>query len=167
MPVHQDPGAQKFFLVSCLSLTGHRTLGKFHPAWTGLLTSWNYNSYRAKPHVPGKSFSAGGGSLTRLGQITVVPACAGEPTSLMEYFNYPVCGGMVKGSADSCPHCGADEETGWSQDVVEEDEFDYDDFLRRDFGEQAESPGKGDWRRILFFLVILVILAFFFARYVL
>ncbi|MEM6259318.1 MAG: zinc-ribbon domain-containing protein [Planctomycetota bacterium] len=35
-----------------------------------------------------------------------------------DWFICPVCGEEVKANALACPHCGADEETGWSEDTA-------------------------------------------------
>ncbi|MEM6504702.1 MAG: zinc-ribbon domain-containing protein [Planctomycetota bacterium] len=35
-----------------------------------------------------------------------------------DWFICPVCGEEVKADALACPHCGADEETGWSEDTA-------------------------------------------------
>jgi hypothetical protein len=65
-----------------------------------------------------------------------------------DYFVCPHCGADVPAKARSCPECGSDESTGWAEDAdtwsadiptgyAEDDDFDYDDFIRREFG------GKG------------------------
>ncbi len=63
----------------------------------------------------------------------------------------PVCGEDVPPRASACPHCGADERTGWNEaetylDGVElPDEnaaFDHDEFLR-DEGHQPRLKPKG------------------------
>ena len=53
----------------------------------------------------------------------------------------PNCGADVPPKAKACPECGACEDTGWAEDAgyesthLEEDEFDYDDFVAREFDE--------------------------------
>ena len=55
----------------------------------------------------------------------------------------------------ACPHCGSDLETGWSENTYMDgvdtvggsgymDDEDYDDYVRRDFG-QDESSGPRWW----------------------
>jgi hypothetical protein len=55
--------------------------------------------------------------------------------------NCPNCGADVPPGARACPECGADEATGWSEEAVvgglglpDEEGFDYDDFVQREFG---------------------------------
>jgi len=67
-----------------------------------------------------------------------------------EYFECPFCGASVPLGAAACRECGSDEETGWSSDAFDtpleggyaDDDFDYDDFVRREFPEQAPQPAK-------------------------
>ena len=58
----------------------------------------------------------------------------------------PVCGEDVPRNALACKHCGADHQSGWREDAdiydgtdVPTDAFDYDDFIRQEFG---QSPGR-------------------------
>ncbi len=62
-----------------------------------------------------------------------------------DYFVCPHCGAEVRRGARACPECGSDETTGWSEDAdkwtagiptgyAEDDEFDYEEFARREFG---------------------------------
>ncbi len=37
---------------------------------------------------------------------------------MFEYFNCPNCGEEVPIKAKSCPGCGSDEKTGWSEDTI-------------------------------------------------
>ena len=60
----------------------------------------------------------------------------------------PQCGSEVPRQARSCPECGADEKTGWSEraqaqrlDLPEDaEEFDYEEFVEEEFGDKTESP---------------------------
>jgi len=60
----------------------------------------------------------------------------------------PCCGCRLAAGARVCPDCGADEETGWSQgwsgEAPVEEPFDYEDFVRREFGGE-KSPHR-QWR---------------------
>ena len=57
----------------------------------------------------------------------------------------PNCNTAVPSGAHACPECGADEETGWGEDAhaqslgIPDEDFDYDEFVEREFGE--EKPG--------------------------
>ncbi|MGC8742532.1 MAG: zinc ribbon domain-containing protein [Verrucomicrobiia bacterium] len=52
----------------------------------------------------------------------------------------PNCGAYVPEDALACPECGSDYETGWSERAysqrldLPDDEFDYDEFVREEFG---------------------------------
>jgi hypothetical protein len=56
---------------------------------------------------------------------------------------------MVPANARACPECGADEETGWSERAqaqrlgLPDDEFDYDEFVKEEFGEGERQRGLG------------------------
>ena len=61
----------------------------------------------------------------------------------------PVCGEDVPPSALACPGCGADHETGWKDDAdatgadlgLPDEHFDYDDYVRREFGRELKPAG--------------------------
>jgi hypothetical protein len=60
----------------------------------------------------------------------------------------PVCGTSVPARARACPECGADERSGWSDDAQTadlnlpgEDDFDYEEFTRREFGGKPARTG--------------------------
>ena len=62
----------------------------------------------------------------------------------------PNCGAAVPENTAACLECGADEDTGWNEDAhaqglcLPDDEFDYDEFVEREFGkEQHEVVPKG------------------------
>ncbi len=67
-----------------------------------------------------------------------------------DHFVCPHCGAEVSARARVCRECGSDAETGWSEDAdkwgadvptgyAEDDEFDYDEFVRREFGGGARN----------------------------
>ena len=65
----------------------------------------------------------------------------------------PVCGSDVPAESLACPECGSDHETGWNEEQsiydgidLPDDHFDYDDFIRREFGGGADPRTK---RRVL------------------
>ena len=57
----------------------------------------------------------------------------------------PVCGAEVPARAKACPECGADENTGWSEEAqyeqlgIPDESFDYDDYVKREFGGKEPS----------------------------
>jgi uncharacterized membrane protein YvbJ len=76
----------------------------------------------------------------------------------------PNCGADVPSGAKVCPECGSDEETGWSEEAhadgldLPEENFDYDDFLKREFGGKKPVPRGISW---FWWVVALVVLAAF------
>jgi len=76
----------------------------------------------------------------------------------------PNCGADVPPNAKACPECGSCEETGWSDaasapdlDLPEED-FNYDEFTKREFGGQSPKPHGLRW---LWWVIGIVLLAIF------
>lgn len=60
----------------------------------------------------------------------------------------PVCGEEVPRNASACPECGADHLSGWNEDAdttgglgLPDEEFDYDDFVKREFGGGVKPEG--------------------------
>lgn len=58
----------------------------------------------------------------------------------------PNCGAEVPPGAKACPECGSDERTGWSDEArydsldLPDENFNYDEFVKREFGEEKKSP---------------------------
>jgi hypothetical protein len=58
----------------------------------------------------------------------------------------PCCGADVPPKARACPECGADEKTGWAEDAatadldLPEEDFDYEEFVKREFGGAKKNP---------------------------
>jgi uncharacterized membrane protein YvbJ len=75
----------------------------------------------------------------------------------------PNCGATVPRNAKACPDCGSDEQTGWS-DATETDgldlpdeNFDYDDFVKKEFGKGPVPHGtKWYW----WIVAVIVVVAF-------
>jgi len=64
----------------------------------------------------------------------------------------PACGEDVPRGALACPDCGADEHSGWREDAdtaggldLPDEEFDYEDFKRREFGGDGVKPEGIAW----------------------
>ena len=60
----------------------------------------------------------------------------------------PVCGEDVPRNALACRACGADHNSGWREDAatgdaldLPDDDFDYDDFVREEFGTAPKPVG--------------------------
>ena len=82
----------------------------------------------------------------------------------------PHCGADVPVGAAACRRCGSDAETGWAEDAgvkgVDlpagyggEDEFDYDEFLKTEFGRTREGRRVVPWRRIGVAAIVIVLAA--------
>jgi len=58
----------------------------------------------------------------------------------------PICGAEVPPNAKACPQCGADEKTGWPEEAVSggldlpDEDFDYEEFVKREFGGGKKKP---------------------------
>ena len=77
----------------------------------------------------------------------------------------PVCGEDVPSNALACPECGADHNSGWREDAESYDgldlpeEFDYDEFARREFSRSPKPAGISTvWWITAVILVVLTLL---------
>jgi hypothetical protein len=76
----------------------------------------------------------------------------------------PNCGAEVPPNAKACPGCGSDEKTGWSETAyadnlnLPDEEFDYDEFVKEEFGSGAAKPRGIRW---LWWLVALLLVGLF------
>ena len=63
----------------------------------------------------------------------------------------PHCGAEVPLDAKACPECGSDERTGWSEEArydnlnLPDEDFDYDDFVQREFEGKRITPRGIHW----------------------
>jgi hypothetical protein len=63
----------------------------------------------------------------------------------------PHCGAELPQNAKACPECGSDENTGWSERAqsdglgLPDEEFEYEDFVKREFGDQGPVPRGLHW----------------------
>ncbi len=77
----------------------------------------------------------------------------------------PNCGAEVPREARACPECGADEQTGWSEDAhaqrlgLPDERFDYEEFVQEEFG--AESKVRPRGMKWLWWAVAIMLLAAF------
>jgi hypothetical protein len=72
----------------------------------------------------------------------------------------------VPPKARACPACGADHDSGWHDDAngfvdVPEGDFDYDDFIQREFGSSVKPYGIGPVWWVTGIILILALVLFF------
>lgn len=83
----------------------------------------------------------------------------------------PVCGEWVPRGAAACDDCGACAKSGWKADAdiydgvdLPDDDFDYDDFIQREFGNASRSrPGISKqtfWRIVAAIVLGVMILGY-------
>ncbi len=75
---------------------------------------------------------------------------------MSDYFICPNCGSEVPIKALSCPECGSDEKTGWSEDTM------YDGLDLPAFEDKRKNSSKSLFQNkfLLYVVAILTILAF-------
>lgn len=95
------------------------------------------------------------------------------PTKLETPQVCPVCGDDVPARALACPECGADHNSGWRDDAdtydaagLPDEEFDYDAFVREEFGGGGRPAGLrlGWWITAILVLVAMIALLLFAAN---
>jgi hypothetical protein len=78
-----------------------------------------------------------------------------------ESFDCPCCGAEVAAGARFCRECGASEESGWNEEGEEgfatEDDFDYDDYLEREFSITRPMSRGAQLRRAFIVAIILLV----------
>jgi uncharacterized membrane protein YvbJ len=63
----------------------------------------------------------------------------------------PNCGAEIPPGAKACPECGSDGQTGWSEQArydglnLPDENFDHDDFVKREFGPEPVRPRGIGW----------------------
>lgn len=86
----------------------------------------------------------------------------------------PVCGEDVPRNSPACPECGADHNSGWREEAqtydsagLPDDDFNYDQFVREEFG---EGPKRGMikpvWWIAAIVLIVVSIAAYLYAAWV-
>jgi hypothetical protein len=79
----------------------------------------------------------------------------------------PSCGADVPRKASACPGCGADEKTGWSDSAyasrlgIPDENFDYDEFVKEEFGATRVKPRGIHWLWWLTALILVILFALF------
>ncbi len=82
----------------------------------------------------------------------------------------PNCGAEVPHNAKACPECGSDEKTGWSETAyasglgLPDENFDYDEFVKEEFGPGRNKPHGIGWFWWVIALVLVLVIAFIFLR---
>jgi hypothetical protein len=82
----------------------------------------------------------------------------------------PNCGAEVPPRTKACPECGSDEQTGWSEEArqdgldLPDENFDYDDFVKREFGGVKPVPHGIHWFWWLIALLLAGLLLILFLR---
>ena len=76
----------------------------------------------------------------------------------------PYCGETIPKKAKSCPHCGSDEATGWSEGTYLDgidlpDDQAYDEALAEEFGTGKARSGSKKWIVITALVVLAVFIA--------
>lgn len=81
----------------------------------------------------------------------------------------PVCGEDVPRRALACPECGADHNSGWREDAATADaigaaagDFNYDEFVREEFGPSAKPRGIATIWWITGIMLIAALVALYF-----
>ena len=85
----------------------------------------------------------------------------------------PVCNEEVPRGALACPECGADHNSGWRENVdaydglsLPDDDFNYDDFVKREFGSRVKPPGlKMVWWIAGILLIVTLLLMYLYAAH--
>jgi hypothetical protein len=81
----------------------------------------------------------------------------------------PNCSSEVPPNAKACPECGSDETTGWSEKAsadnlgLPDEEFDYEEFVKDEFGGATKPRGIG-WFWWVVVLILVALLIFLFIR---
>jgi hypothetical protein len=81
----------------------------------------------------------------------------------------PVCGEGVPPRSLACPECGADHNSGWREDAdaydgvdLGDDPFNYDEFVREEFGASARPKGISTIWWVTAIVLILALAALWF-----
>ena len=81
----------------------------------------------------------------------------------------PNCGADVPHNAKACPECGSDENTGWAEDAyasklgLPDDKFDYDEFVKQEFGGERKPRGIS-WLWWIVAVVLILLFLFLFLK---
>lgn len=78
-----------------------------------------------------------------------------------DYFVCPHCGATVHVNATFCSECGSDDQTGWSEDAGSSPfdlgtDFDYDEFIEREFSDATPVTTRDSAKRIAVSLIVVL-----------
>jgi hypothetical protein len=79
----------------------------------------------------------------------------------------PNCNAEVPRKAKACPECGADETSGWSESAyvsglgLPDEEFDHDEFVKKEFNSGQMRPRGIHWFWWLTALILVVLFLLF------
>jgi RNA polymerase subunit RPABC4/transcription elongation factor Spt4 len=82
----------------------------------------------------------------------------------------PNCGAIIPPKAKSCPECGSDEKTGWSDTAnadrlgIPDENFDYHEFVKEEFSGEQIKPRGIHWVWWVTALALVLLFLFFFLR---
>ena len=81
-----------------------------------------------------------------------------------DYFPCPHCGAEMRVGSSFCRECGASDDSGWNEDRGDSaggygDDFDYDDFIRREFPEHAEKKPVSTRTLLIVAIVVALVIA--------
>jgi hypothetical protein len=85
----------------------------------------------------------------------------------------PVCGEDVPRGSLACPECGADHKSGWREDgmtyddvSLPDDDFNYEEFVREEFGPASRPTGvKAVWWITAILLIGAFLALYFYVRH--
>ena len=91
-----------------------------------------------------------------------IPAKPAHPvSSASESFDCPCCGAEVAAGASFCRECGASDESGWNEEgeqgFATDDDFDYDEYLDREFSIARPLSRGARLRRALIVTIIVLV----------
>ncbi|MBC8352008.1 MAG: zinc ribbon domain-containing protein [Planctomycetes bacterium] len=76
-------------------------------------------------------------------------------------FDCPCCGAEVVAGANFCRECGASDDSGWDEEGEEgfstDEEFDYDEYLEREFAITRPQSQGAQLRRLLTIVIIVLV----------
>ena len=85
-----------------------------------------------------------------------------------DYFLCAHCGAELPPDAKFCRHCGASDESGWqteedrwdndgTDDYGEDDDFDYEEFVRCEFPDHAHAAAEAPWTRVVIAVIVVLL----------